>query len=53
MIIKSFIIDIGLNGNKFMNNTNVYSLRQNQYTYHGNQNPNFLYSLDNNYKLHE
>jgi hypothetical protein len=36
MIIKSFMIDIGLNGNKFMNNTNVYSLRQNQYTYHGN-----------------
>jgi hypothetical protein len=25
MIVKSFIVGIGLNGNKFMNNTNVYS----------------------------
>jgi hypothetical protein len=29
MIIKSFIASIGLNGNKFMNNINVYSLKQN------------------------
>jgi hypothetical protein len=36
MIVKSFIDGIGLNGNKFMNNTNVYSPKQNQYTSHGN-----------------
>jgi hypothetical protein len=30
MIIKSIIVNIGLNGNKFMNNTNVYSPKQNK-----------------------
>ncbi len=35
-IVKSSIVSIGLNGNKFMNITNVYSPKQNQYTSHGN-----------------
>jgi hypothetical protein len=35
MIVKSFIDGIGLNANKFMN-INVYSPKQNQYTFHGN-----------------
>jgi hypothetical protein len=34
MIIKSIIVDIGLNWNKFMNNTNVYSPKQKEYTSH-------------------
>jgi hypothetical protein len=29
MIIKNFIVGIGLNGNKFINNINVYSPKQN------------------------
>ncbi len=51
MIVKSFIVGIGLSENKFMNNTNVYSPKQNQYTFHGNWNPNFLHSPSNNFKL--
>jgi hypothetical protein len=53
MIVKSFIVSIGLNGNKFMNNINVYSPKQNQYTSHSNKNPSFLHNPGNNYKLHE
>ncbi len=53
MNVKSFILGIGLNGNKFMNIIIVYSLKQNQYTSHGNWNPNFLHSLSNNFKFHE
>jgi hypothetical protein len=36
LIVKDFIVDIGhgLNGNKFMNTTNVYSPQQKEYTYH-------------------
>jgi hypothetical protein len=34
--VKSFIFSIGLNGNKFMNTTNVYSPKKFQYTSHGN-----------------
>jgi hypothetical protein len=52
MIVKFFVVGIGLNGNKSMNITNVYSPKQNQYTSHGNWNPNFLHSPINNYKLH-
>jgi hypothetical protein len=33
---QKFIVGIGLNGNKFMNNINVYSPKQNQYTSHSN-----------------
>jgi hypothetical protein len=36
MIVKSFIVGIGLNGNKILNNINVYLPKQNQYTYHSN-----------------
>jgi hypothetical protein len=32
MIVKKIIVGIGVNGNKFINNINVYS----QCTYHGN-----------------
>jgi myo-inositol-1-phosphate synthase len=53
MIVKIFIVGIGLNANKFINNINVYSPKQNQYTSRGNWNPNFLHKLGNNYKLHE
>jgi hypothetical protein len=53
MIVKSFIVGIGLNWNQFMNNINVYSPKINKYTFHGNWNPNFLRSSSNNYKLHE
>jgi hypothetical protein len=51
MNVKKIILGIGLNGNKFM--IIVYSLKQNQYTSHGNWNPNFLNSLSNNFKFHE
>jgi hypothetical protein len=36
MNVKGFIIDIGhgLNGNKFMNSINVYSLEQKECTFH-------------------
>ncbi len=53
MTVKSFIVGIGLNGNKFMSNINLYSLKQKQYISHGNWYPNFLHSLGNNCKLHE
>jgi len=53
MTIKSFIVGIGLNGNKFMNIIIIYSLKQNQYTFHGNWNPKFLHSSRNNCKVHE
>jgi hypothetical protein len=36
MIVKFFVVGTGLNGNKSMNITNVYSPKQNQYTSHGN-----------------
>jgi hypothetical protein len=36
MIVKSFNVGIGLNGNKIMNNINVYSPKQDWYTSHGN-----------------
>jgi hypothetical protein len=36
MTVKSFIVGIGLNANNFINNINVYSPKQNQYTSHGN-----------------
>ncbi len=53
MTVKSFIVGIGLNVNKFISNTNVYSPKKIQYTFHGNWNLNFLHNPGNNYKLHK